>query len=126
MSDTGGLKMKSVEGLHHWYLPIVVLMVLGSVLLGGMPVFAGVATSGDVNGDGYANSTDALIVLSCDVGIDTTPFCPMNCGNVNSDGIVNSTDALIILNYDVGISVPFPVGTGACPASVTPCPGCAP
>jgi len=33
---------------------------------------------GDVNGDGYANSTDALIVVSCDVGIDTTPFCPMN------------------------------------------------
>jgi hypothetical protein len=79
---------------------------------------------GDVNGDGYANSTDALIILSCDVGLNTASFCPMNCGDVNSDGLVNSTDALIILSYDVGITVPYPVGEPGCPSSVTPCPGC--
>jgi hypothetical protein len=79
---------------------------------------------GGVNGDGEVNSTDALIILSADVGIDTSAFCPMNCGDVNGDGYVNSTDALIILSYDVGISVPFPVGTGACPSSVTQPPGC--
>jgi hypothetical protein len=81
---------------------------------------------GDVNGDGLVNSTDALIVLSGDVGIAITQFCPANCGDVNADGLVNSTDALIILSHDVGMSVPFPLGQPGCPASVTPCPGCIP
>ena len=72
---------------------------------------------GGVNGDGAVNSTDALIILSADVGINTSQFCPMNCGDVNADGLVNSTDALIILSYDVGMTVPFPVGAGACPSS---------
>jgi uncharacterized repeat protein (TIGR02543 family) len=82
--------------------------------------------SGDVNGDDEMDSTDALIVLSCDAGIDTSQFCPMNCGDVNADGLVNSTDALIILSYDAGIDVPFPVGEPGCPSSVTPCAGCSP
>jgi hypothetical protein len=81
---------------------------------------------GDVNGDLAVNSTDALIVLSGDVGIDITQFCPANCGDVNGDGLVNSTDALIILSFDVGMSVPFPLGQPGCPTSVTPCPGCSP
>jgi uncharacterized repeat protein (TIGR02543 family) len=81
---------------------------------------------GGVNGDDFANSTDALIILSCDVGMDTSAFCPMNCGDVNDDGLVNSTDALIILSYDVGMSVPYPVGEAGCPSSVTPCSGCNP
>ena len=69
---------------------------------------------GDVNGDDAVNSTDALIVLSCDVGV-SSPFCPASCGDVNDDGSINSTDALIILSYDVGITVPYPVGVGECP-----------
>jgi hypothetical protein len=81
---------------------------------------------GDVNGDGLVNSTDALIVLSADVGVNTSTFCPMNCGDVNGDGYVNSTDALITLSYDVGMTVPFPVGTGACPSSATQPAGCTP
>jgi hypothetical protein len=86
-----------------------------------------ITIAGDVNGDGLANSTDALIILSCDVGIDVSQFCPFNCGDANSDGLVNSTDALIILSYDAEMSVPFPVGqSGSCPSSVTPCPGCNP
>jgi len=86
----------------------------------------GNGTLGDVDGNGAANSTDALIILSCDAGLDTTDYCPMNCGDANGDGAVNSTDALVILTYDTGASVPFPVGVAGCPASVTPCPGCAP
>jgi len=81
---------------------------------------------GDVNGDDSANSTDALIILSCDVGLDVSQFCPMNCGDANADGLVNSTDALIILSYDVGLSVPYSVGQPGCPGSVTQCPGCNP
>jgi phosphodiesterase/alkaline phosphatase D-like protein len=79
---------------------------------------------GDVNHDGEANSTDALIVLSGDAGIPITQFCPANCGDVNADGLVNSTDALIVLSYDVGMSVPYGLGSPDCPSSVTPCPGC--
>ncbi|MDH4136049.1 MAG: dockerin type I domain-containing protein, partial [Anaerolineae bacterium] len=75
-------------------------------------------TLGDVNGDSMVDSTDALIVLSADAGVDTSSFCPMNCGDVNGDGYVNSTDALIILSYDAGMSVSYPVGTGACPSSL--------
>jgi hypothetical protein len=79
---------------------------------------------GDANGDGAANSTDALIILTCDAGLDVSQYCPMNCGDVNGDGLVNSTDALIILTYDVGIEVSFPVGEPECPSNTTPCPGC--
>jgi uncharacterized repeat protein (TIGR02543 family) len=79
---------------------------------------------GEVNGDSLVNSTDALIVLSADAGINTSQFCPMNCGDANGDGLVNSTDALIILSYDAQMSVPFPVGTGACRLTVTQPLGC--
>jgi hypothetical protein len=81
---------------------------------------------GDVNGDDAVDSTDALIILSGDAGIDVSQFCPMNCGDVNADGFVNSTDALIVLSYDADMTVPYPVGEPGCPASVTPCAGCTP
>jgi hypothetical protein len=81
---------------------------------------------GDVNVDGLVNSTDALIILSADVGINTSQFCPMNCGDVNGDALVNSTDALIILSYDVGMTVSYPVGEPGCPSSITQPPGCSP
>ncbi|NQT25206.1 hypothetical protein HQ585_07620 [candidate division KSB1 bacterium] len=79
---------------------------------------------GDVNDDGIVNSTDALIILSCDVGMDVTAYCPMPCGDVNLDGAVNSTDALIILSCETGIEVPYPVGEPGCPENPTPCLGC--
>jgi phosphodiesterase/alkaline phosphatase D-like protein len=82
--------------------------------------------AGDMNGDDVVNSTDALIILSCDVGIDVSQFCPVNCADVNADGLVNSTDALIILSYDVGMTIPYPVGQPGCPSSVNPCTGCSP
>jgi hypothetical protein len=90
------------------------------------PNSSALGTLGDVNGDDAVNSTDVLIALSCDVGLDTTPFCSMNCGDVNDDGVVNSTHALIILSYDASISVPFPVGGPGCPSSVIPGLGCTP
>ena len=81
---------------------------------------------GDVNGDLIANSTDALIILSGDVGFDISSYCPIYCGDVNGDGDVNSTDAIILMTYDIGITVPFPVETGGCPTSVPSCAGCNP
>ena len=81
---------------------------------------------GDVNGDGNSNSSDALIVLSGDAGMDISSFCPINCGDVNSDSLVNSTDALAILSFDAGLTVPFPLGSAGCPASITQPAGCNP
>ena len=81
---------------------------------------------GDVDGDGKVTSTDALIVLSGDVGFDITEYCPISCGDVNDDGLVNSTDAGIILTFNVGLSVPYALGTAGCPISEPSCAGCEP
>ena len=81
---------------------------------------------GDVNHDGLANSSDALIVLKGDVGLDISSHCPANCGDVNGDGFVNSTDALLILKFDVDLPISFPVGDPGCPATITQPPGCSP
>ncbi len=68
--------------------------------------------------DTVANSTDALIILSFDAGLQIPPdiqnLIDLGFGDVNADGITNSTDALIILSYDAGIPVPFPVGDPVC------------
>ena len=79
---------------------------------------------GDVNGDASVNSTDALIVLSGEIGLDVVQFCPLVCGDVDGNGLVNSADALIILSYGSGMTVPFDVGEPGCPASVGEVPGC--
>ena len=68
--------------------------------------------TGDVNGIGGVNSTDALILLTYDAGLPVSVTID-DCSDVNSDGSVNSTDALIILTYDAGLPVAFPVG-GVC------------
>lgn len=83
-------------------------------------------TRGDVNNDGRINSTDALIILSCEVGIDTRRFCPMNCGDVDGDYRVTADDAWHVLRYDVGFDVPYPIGEPGCTRGVKPCPGCLP
>ena len=97
--------------------------ILAAFKAGSVP---GTDKLGDINDDGAINSTDALVILSCDVSISISQFCPCNCGDVNSDGLVNSTDALIILSYDAGITVSFPIGQEGCPETVIPCPGCNP
>ncbi len=107
--------------------PVIDLAQGGTVSLqAGYWVAAAGPTSllGDVNADDLVDSTDSLIILSADVGIDTSQFCPMNCGDTNADGVVDSTDSLIILSYDVGMPVPFPVGQPGCPATITQPPGC--
>ena len=81
---------------------------------------------GGVDGNTVVDSTDALIVLSCDAGKDTSQYCPMDCGDVDESGTVNSTDALIILSHDAGMTVPYALGGAGCPSGTTPCAGCAP
>lgn len=57
---------------------------------------------GDVNGDSFINSGDALLVLRCSVGLETLTATQKNAADVNSDGSINSSDALKILQYSVG------------------------
>jgi len=107
------------------FLLAVFVLLLAAVPAGAAPPRRGVL--GDVNGDGLANSTDFLIILSADVGISTPyvrQYCPMNCGDVNRDGLVNSTDALIVLTYDAGLPVKYPVGRLGCPLYVWQPPAC--
>ena len=59
---------------------------------------------GDIDGDGAANSRDALIALSNAVGLDVSAF-DIGLGDVNGDGNTNATDALIILSNSVGMDV---------------------
>jgi hypothetical protein len=59
---------------------------------------------GDIDGDGNANSRDALIALSNAVGLDVSAF-DIGLGDVNIDGQTNATDALIILSNAVGMDV---------------------
>jgi hypothetical protein len=95
-----------------------VAAVADNQILGGVTAEAIVprkGSAGDINGDDKFNSSDALVLLSYEVGGIQIPLdFPIRCGDVNKDGKVNSTDALIILSHDAGFQVPFELG-GACP-----------
>lgn len=77
---------------------------------------------GDLDGDGAANSRDALIALSASVGLDVSGF-NVTMGDVDGNGSTEARDALIILSYAVGLDVSgfqfFTIAPGAC-ASGTP------
>lgn len=73
------------------------------------------AVCGDVNGDGVANSSDALLIRQVVVGLrlSTDPvFTNFSAGDVNGDGLVNATDALFIRQVVVGLRSSLP-----CPAA---------
>ncbi len=57
---------------------------------------------GDIDGDGNANSRDALIALSNAVGLDVSAF-DIGLGDVDANGATNARDALIVLSNAVGI-----------------------
>lgn len=59
--------------------------------------------AGDVNGDGYVDIFDALLILRYDVGWDVE--VDLRNADVNADGYVDIFDALLILQYDVGWDV---------------------
>ena len=122
------IKIGGFIGALNTVLVIIITGILGAYLarLQGMHTLYKIQANLHQGIIPTENLIDALIILSCDVGMDTSGFCPMNCGNVNADEdeLVNSTDALIILSYDVGMTVPNPVGEPGCPSSVTSCAGC--
>lgn len=59
---------------------------------------------GDVSGDGYVTTKDALIVLRYAIKLVKLDNAQLKLADVNSDGKVNATDALLIQRYGVGIS----------------------
>lgn len=62
---------------------------------------------GDVNGDSFVNSSDALAVLSYSVGKREFTSEEFQRAEVTADGQVNSSDALDILRYSVGLIKKF-------------------
>ena len=73
---------------------------------------------GDVSGDNFVNSLDALIMLSYDAGLPVPqPILDRiaaGFGDVSQDGFTNSIDALVTISWEVGFPVPFPVGQVVC------------
>lgn len=78
--------------------------VLSVVIAGGCAVAVSAAGGrcGDINGDTYVNSADALAALNHSVGADKLEGSAFTCGDVNADKKVDSSDALDILLYSVG------------------------
>lgn len=57
---------------------------------------------GDVNGDGYINSVDSLLIIDSTTDESLLFENQKKLADVNEDGEVNSSDALILLRYTVG------------------------
>ncbi len=58
------------------------------------------AQLGDVNGDGYIDSADALLCLRASVGLITLTPEQEAAADVNHDGLIDAGDAILILRYD--------------------------
>ena len=79
---------------------------------------------GDLDGDGSADSRDALAILSSVVGMTVNPAFDLALADVNGDARSNSLDALIILSYAVGLEIPgqrvLLAVTGSCGSGAAP------
>jgi len=69
----------------------------------------GYGMTGDVNGDGKVDSTDARLTLQYAVKKITASALSVGAADVNGDGKVDSTDARLILQYAVKKITTFPV-----------------
>ena len=58
------------------------------------------AQLGDVNGDGYIDSADAMLCLRSAVGLKKLTEEQKSAADVNKDGFVDAGDAIKILRYD--------------------------
>lgn len=78
--------------------------VLSVIIAGSCAVAVSAAgvKCGDINGDTYVNSADALAALNHSVGADKLEGGAFTCGDVNADKKIDSSDALDILLYSVG------------------------
>ena len=58
---------------------------------------------GDVNMDGAVDSSDALLVLRCSLGLAELDPEALALADVNGDGEVSASDALLILRLALGL-----------------------
>ncbi len=63
---------------------------------------------GDVNGDGFVNNIDAMLVLQFAVGLIDETKIDVSAADVNGDGNANNIDAMLILQFAVGLIDIFP------------------
>ncbi|MDD6275619.1 MAG: dockerin type I repeat-containing protein [Clostridia bacterium] len=89
----------------------IVSASLAAVTAASVSLCAGAASLnyGDINGDGYVNSIDALAALSHSLGKVTYTGDALTRADVNGDGDINAYDALLILYYSVDKITEFPV-----------------
>ena len=66
---------------------------------------------GDLDGDGYITTADALTILRSSVGLESFDDEAVAISDIDDDGIVTSTDALAVLRYSVGLKDGSKVGT---------------
>lgn len=91
--------------MKKYVLGLVSFIVIFSVVFCNVFVSGASNVVGDINGDGKANSSDALLVLRYCVGM-STGVKDMKPADVNHDGKINANDALIILRICVGLENP--------------------
>ncbi len=99
------------------------LLASATVLTQGAPYCAALGRWGDLDGDGLANSRDALAILSNLVGLPVGGGFQLALGDVDGDGLTNSRDALILLSYGVGLDIP---GQRVLLVAAGPCTGATP
>ncbi|MBR5614583.1 MAG: dockerin type I repeat-containing protein [Clostridia bacterium] len=61
------------------------------------------ALYGDVDGNGKIRSTDAILVLKYDAGLEELTDEQKKLADVDGNGKIRSTDAIMILKYDAGL-----------------------
>ena len=68
-------------------------------------VYAPIANSGDVNGDGAVNAVDALVAMRYVLGVSTENLTPeqIAAADFNGDGAVNAVDAMLIMRFSLGL-----------------------
>ena len=92
---------------------IIIILVAAAVILAALALIIHHATKltndsyencamGDVDGDGYISSSDALLVIKSMNEKDLLFENQMLHADVNHDGIVSSADALVLLRYSIG------------------------
>lgn len=86
----------------------IISFILTAVIFAGTVTFyASAQQTGDVNGDGKINSTDALAVMLHTVGLNELSDSQKAAADMNGDGEINSADALAILTLSAEADVDY-------------------
>ena len=98
--------MKLAHGLRHWYLPIVVLLVLSSVAMGSALVFAqsGSATSSALPSNDTPSIGDQIVVT---ISIDVSAVVPPDDALGSFTGSLDWNPDVLAYQSDSGILAGF-------------------